>query len=151
MMLLAPASIACMVLTTRPYTWYLRDDEVRLRFTSMLLTNKYIRFSKYSFFDVHRYDRDASFLLLARLKHLKGTSSWQVCVLPLMQYHGVRTTCKFWKWCYPSFKHMRRHSGVDAKKLFEHYMAEHWTGISAKSSKCTICWQAFARKCEYIS
>ena len=25
MMLLAPASIACMVLTTRPYTWYLQE------------------------------------------------------------------------------------------------------------------------------
>ena len=83
MMLLAPASIACMVLTTRPYTWYLRDDEVRLRFTSMLLTNKYIRFSKYSFFDVHGYDGDASFLVLARLQFVKGTSSRHVRVLHL--------------------------------------------------------------------
>ena len=84
MILLAPASIACMVLTTRPYTWYLQETMMYdFRFTTMLLTNKYIRFSKYSFFDVHGYDRDASFLVLARLQFVKGTSSRHVRVLHL--------------------------------------------------------------------
>ena len=59
-----------------------RDDEVQLKVYKYAV-DKHIRLSKYSFFDVHGYDGDASFLVLARLQFVKGTSSRHVRVLHL--------------------------------------------------------------------